>query len=385
MSGATAAHGVPEPLAPSTPHLWDVLPAVVSALGVAAPTQPLLTLAPTRRAVVVLVDGLGEQLLRRRAGHAPFLRTGLDTAYGLVCGYPSTTATSMGSFGTGLPPGAHGLVGYEMLVPTEDRIFNALSWQDGPDARRWQPEPTVFELAERAGVAVTRIGPGFFDGSGLTTAALRGGNFVAAQDLSARVEAALAAVRQSRRALVYLYWGDVDKAGHVHGVDSWEWTAELERVDAALAELVARVPRDTTVLVTADHGMVDVPFDRRIDLADETGLLTGVRHVGGEPRAVQLYTQPGASGDVAAAWQSRLGEDARVVCRVDLVAEGAFGPVSDTVLPRIGDVLVNAVSDIAVIDSSRMRPELLRLVGLHGSVTPAEASIPLLVWPARIA
>ena len=81
MSEATPAHGAPEPLAPSTLHLWDVLPAVVSALGVGAPTRPLLTLAPTRRAVVVLVDGLGEQLLRRRAGHAPLLRTGLETAY----------------------------------------------------------------------------------------------------------------------------------------------------------------------------------------------------------------------------------------------------------------------------------------------------------------
>jgi predicted AlkP superfamily pyrophosphatase or phosphodiesterase len=108
---------------------------------------PVLDLPPARRTVVVLIDGMGEQLVRRSAGHAPLLRAGLGTAYRLECGYPSTTATSMGSFGTGMPPGAHGLVGYEMLVPGEDRIFNALSWQDGPDARRWQPGDTAFELA----------------------------------------------------------------------------------------------------------------------------------------------------------------------------------------------------------------------------------------------
>ncbi len=381
MTGASSAQASPA----GTPHLWDVLPSALSALGVPLPGPVALPLAPARRTVVVLIDGMGEQLVRRRAGHAPLLRAGLGTAYRLDCGYPSTTATSMGSFGTGMPPGAHGLVGYEMLVPGEDRIFNALSWQDGPDARRWQPGETAFELAERDGIAVTRIGPGYFDGSGLTTAALRGGSFVAVQALSARVDAAVTALRRSPRALVYLYWGDLDKVGHVHGVDSWEWTAELERVDAALAELVSRVPSDTSVLVTADHGMVDVPFEQRLDLFAEPDLLAGVRHVGGEPRAVQLYTEPGAAGDVAAAWAARLGRDARVVCRADLIAEGMFGPVREEVLPRIGDVLVNATADIAIVDSVRMRPELLRLVGLHGSVTPAETSIPLFVWPARIA
>ena len=131
---------------------------------------------PSRSAVVVLVDGLGYDLLRQRSGHAPFLRSLLPAARRLAAGFPSTTATSMGTFGTGLPPGAHGLVGYEVLVPGEDRLLNELSWENGPDPRRWQPQPTVFEQAAADGVAVTRIGPGFFDGSGLTNAALRGGS-----------------------------------------------------------------------------------------------------------------------------------------------------------------------------------------------------------------
>jgi len=122
---------------------------------------------------VVLVDGLGYELVRRRGGHAPFLRSLLPAAYRITAGFPSTTATSMGTFGTGLPPGAHGLLGYEVLVPGEDRLVNELSWEDGPDPLAWQPEPTVFEVAQRDGVDVTRIGPGYFDGSGLTLAAVR--------------------------------------------------------------------------------------------------------------------------------------------------------------------------------------------------------------------
>ena len=142
-----------------------------------------LTLPEARRAVVVLVDGLGYELIRRRGGHAPFLRSLLPAAYRITAGFPATTATSMGTFGTGLPPGSHGLLGYEVLVPGEDRLVNELSWEDGPDPIAWQPQETVFEVAEAAGVSVTLVGPGFFDGSGLTRAALRGGRFRAADTL----------------------------------------------------------------------------------------------------------------------------------------------------------------------------------------------------------
>ena len=373
--------------------LSAVLPSVLASLG--SPryaARPLIPLTPARRAVVVLVDGLGDTLVRRRAGHAPFLRSGLAAAYRLTCGFPSTTATSMGSFGTGLPPGAHGLVGYEVLVPgatpETDRILNELSWDDGPDPFTWQPEPTVFEAAEAEGVAVTRVGPGFFDGSGLTKAALRGGRFRAAYQLATRVDEALAAVRATPRALVYLYWGDVDKLGHVHGPSSPEWGAEVERVDAELRRLVASVPSDTAVYVTADHGMVEVPFADRIDLAVEPRLLDGVRHVGGEPRSVQLYCAPGAAQDVSETWRERLGENATVISRSEAIEAGLFGPagsVADRVLPRIGDVLVNCLGSMAVVDSVRMRPELIALLGLHGSVSEDEIAIPLFQWPARTA
>ena len=148
----------------------------------------------------------------------------------------------MGSFGTGLPSGQHGLLGYEVLDPERDLVFNELSWEDGPVPERWQPHETVFERVAADGVATTRIGPGFFDGSGLTRAALRGGSFVAGRTLQDRVDATVAAVHASDRALVYLYWGDVDKVGHVHGPDSWQWGAELESTDAELRRRAAQVP-----------------------------------------------------------------------------------------------------------------------------------------------
>jgi hypothetical protein len=365
--------------------LVSLLPAVARSLGSGRyASAPDLGLGPAPRAVVVLVDGLGHEQLVRRSGHAPFLRAHLDPTVRLDCGFPSTTATSMGSFGTGTPPGVHGLVGYEVLDPHTDRIFNELSWENGPDPLRWQPADTVFQEVAREGVEVTRVGPGFFDGSGLTNAALRGGRFRAAASLADRVSAAVEAVRAAPRALVYLYWGDLDKVGHVNGPGSWEWVDELESIDRHLASLAARVPADTAIHVTADHGMVEVPFGHRVDLAGERELLAGVRHVGGEPRGTQLYLSRGASGsEVVLRWQERLGDRAWVGTREQLVDDGWFGTVRTEVLERIGDVAVVMLDDGAVVDSLRMRPELLRLRGYHGSVTEEERAIPLVTVPAR--
>jgi hypothetical protein len=388
-TGDPSAH---PPVGPG-PALADVLPSVARSLGVPwgerageAPTRPGFDLPPTLRAVTVLVDGLGHDLLVRRAGHAPWLRAHLEATRRVASGFPSTTATSMGTFGTGLAAGAHGMLGYEVLVPGTDRLLNELSWEDGPDPRTWQPHETVFEAAARAGLEVVRVGPAYFDGSGLTEAALRGGRFSAAATLPARVDATLAAVRSAPRAFVHLYWGDLDKIGHVHGCDSWQWGDELESVDRELARLAASLPDDCSLTVTADHGMVDSPHELRLDVAHEPLLAAGVRHVTNEARAPQLYVEPGARDDVHAAWSALLGDRGIVLTREAAVAAGWFGAVDPANLGRIGDVVVAMRGRFAVVDSRRARPELLALRGLHGSLSDDEVAVPVVHVPAaRIA
>jgi hypothetical protein len=363
--------------------LADVLPAAARALGVTTVRDPQVELPASRLVVVLLVDGLGDELLALRSGHAPFLRTlrAAPASRTIASGYPSTTATSMGMLGTGLLPGAHGLVALDVLDPDRDVLFNELLWDPAVDPRRWQPLTTVFEQVAAAGMDVVRIGPGFFDGSGLTEAVQRGGRFVAAQSLQARVDAAVAAARSASSGLVYVYWGDLDKTGHEKGCHSWEWLQELEQVDAFARRLAERLPSDATLLVTADHGMIDVPQDGRYDVAAEPDLAAGVRHVGGEPRALQLHCAPGAAADVAAAWRERLGDRMDVRTREEAVRAGWFGPVSERVLPRIGDVVTSAVGDVAVFDSRTARPQVLALQAFHGARTRVETLIPLLVSP----
>lgn len=362
--------------------LADVLPGVAHTLGVGA--QGALTWPAARSAVVVLVDGLGHELLQRRLGHAPFLRSVGDHMTAVPCGFPSTTATSMATFGVGVGSGEHGMLGYEVFDPERDTVFNQLSWEDGPVPETWQSRPTVFEQVADAGIEVTRIGPAFFDGSGLTRAALRGGRFVGAESLQERVDEAVAAIRASARALVYLYWGELDKVGHLHGCESPQWCDELESVDRALAQLSARLPADCSLTVTADHGMVDVRPEDRVDVATTPGLPDGVRHVFGEPRALQLRCEPGAVDDVAATWRGVLGDRVEVLDRPEAVLRGLFGPVDRRMLNRIGDLVVLARTRCVVVDSRRHRPQLVNLIGVHGSTSPDEVNIPLLHLPAGL-
>ncbi|NTW38391.1 MAG: alkaline phosphatase family protein [Cellulomonadaceae bacterium] len=366
--------------------LDGVLPAVAAA--VAAPlgapaaqesfaAQSRLGIPDARRVCVVLIDGLGHEMLMERSGHAPFLRQAMGNGRVLTVGYPSTTAASMGLFGTGAAPGATGLAGYTVRNPRTGALANLVSWEGADDAEDWQREPTLFSLLEGAGVAVSSVGPPRFAGSGLTQAALRGGRYVPAERLEDRVDAAV--FELSVPGVVYLYWGDVDKKGHQHGWRSREWADALTHADRELARLARSLPAGTLLVVTADHGMVDVDRELLVDVARVPTLKRGVELVAGEPRATHVHVRPGEDEAVLARWRARLGDSAVVLSRDEAVGAGWFGPVSPHVIPMIGDLVVAARGRGGVVDSRTQTPHSLELRGMHGSLTPGEMLVPLVV------
>ncbi|MFC6345543.1 alkaline phosphatase family protein, partial [Nocardioides hankookensis] len=151
--------------------------------------DPGLTLPEAPAYVVFLVDGLGARLLERYAHAAPYLASLLEHSQPGTAGVPSTTATSLTSFGTGLPPGSHGLVGYTSRVPGTDKLLNALMWDKDVDPLEWQPHDTSFALLRRLGATVTVVNKREFRGSGLTVAAHRGAEAVGADRVGERIAA----------------------------------------------------------------------------------------------------------------------------------------------------------------------------------------------------
>ncbi|WP_103062089.1 alkaline phosphatase family protein [Actinomyces qiguomingii] len=355
--------------------------------------------------VVVLVDGLGLQLLQERRGHAPTLRRLLSDAESTsgsgvarTC-VPSTTAAALTTLGTGALPGATGMVGYCVLnprlarklpvgtVPAAENNLSLITWEGkAPDPRHWQDVPTVFErltAGPRSAVTVppaVTIGPKRFAGSGLTEAALRGAPHLGADRMEERPELAAGALRRGVP-LVYLYVGELDHAGHRHGWRSEHWLLQLERLDSTMAELLRRVPAGTRVLLTADHGMVDTEPARRLNLTDNPELSRDVVAVAGEPRFSQLYvphSDPELAAAVADRWRTVLGERALWV-GTGREATALLGPVGERTESVLGDVLVAMADNWVVVDPRVHSDSAMAMPGVHGSLTEAEMMVPLLV------
>lgn len=379
--------------------LADVSPSLAAALGVRG-FHDTLDVGEARGVALLLVDGLGADLLDAHADHAPALAELAARGRTLAAGFPATTAVSIASLGTGLPSGRHGIVGYSMGVPPlddleapADVVLNTLRWcahgaTDPVDLRRELPPeqvqsaPTVLERAARAGVAVTTVAPEIQRRSGLTRAALRGGRFrgvSALGDLGAEVLDALATDHAEERTFCYAYHGDLDMIGHAHGPGSRPWRLQLAVVDRLVAAIAEDLPADTVLAVVADHGMIGTDAGWRIDIDTTPALLGGVRRLAGEARVRHVFVADGALDDVTAAWRGELGDAAWVRTRDEAIAEGWFGPeVTDAARGRIGDVVAAAQGSWTLV-RSRIEPMETGLVGHHGSLTDAEQRVPLLL------
>jgi predicted AlkP superfamily pyrophosphatase or phosphodiesterase len=382
-----------EPLVPryGTGTLADVAPSLLAGLEVTGMPNAL-GLPAASKVCLLLVDGLGWDLLRSHAEDAPFLFSLAAERDPITTGFPATTATSIASLGTGLPPGEHGLVGYSFAA-REGELLNTLGWHRHAEGRpvdlrskvvpeQLQPRRTAFERATDAGVAVHLIAPRDQKDSGLTRAVLRGGTFHgvhALGDLAASIVDSLV----GDRTFTYAYHADLDVLGHVYGPGSDPWRNQLAFIDRLAEILSGGLPRGAMLAVTADHGMVTVGENDRIDFDTEPVLQEGVSMLGGEARARHVYAMPGAREDVFAAWQSTLGDRAWILRGEDAIAAGWFGPqVAAYVRPRIGDLVV-AARGTAAITRSTVESRLSRFIGQHGSLTAEEQLVPLLVTQAR--
>jgi hypothetical protein len=369
--------------------LADVLPSALAVLGLPGQTDRLqlhTRLGEVRQLAVLLVDGLGYHLLPAAAAAGPTLADVLAGTLGtldeLACEFPSTTPTSLVTLGTGALPGAHGVLGFTVNVPGTDRVLTHITWRDDPDPAQWQPVPTLFRRAVSAGMRVTVVSRPDFAGSGLTEASYGGAPYVGAARSELLADQLLAQLRAGTQ-LVYGYHPSLDTASHLHGIDSREWRRAAASVDRLIARLVDGLPPGAALLVTADHGALDVPVAGRFDIGADARLSAGVRVVAGEPRVRYLHTVPGATSDVLAAWREVLGPAATVVTRDEAVGAGWFGEVPGPHLPRIGDVVAVCHGTTVVLATGHEPEAVAKLVAFHGSTTAAETAIPLIGVAAR--
>lgn len=335
--------------------------------------------SPSGRECFLLVDGLGLDAVEKYAAEFPIFSQ-FSLHRDLLSHFPTTTATNISSFGTGLFPGAHGMLGYTVRVPNSGepgRLLNALKWDERVDPVIWQNRPTLFERASREGITVTHIAAKRYEGSGFTQAVLRGARYVGANRIEEMVANAIDALAQPN-SFVYLYINNVDAAGHETGVGSPKWLAALATTAELLTSLTSRLPRGTRLWVSADHGMINVGEgeDQKIVLGRGNNLLDGVTMIGGEPRARHLYLREGSVDDTKAMWEETLGDGVLLFTKID--APTLFGEsIRDESYDRMGDLIAVPRNNRILVDPERVRQES-SMVGHHGGMNEEELAIPLL-------
>jgi len=269
------------------------------------------------------------------------------------------------------------MLGYTVRVPRSDnRLLNALKWDERVDPVMWQKVPTLFERAVLAGVSVTHVAAKRYEGSGFTQAALRGAKYVGANGVDEMATAVSAALKP-QPSFVYTYLNTLDSAGHSDGVGSDKWLTSLQQVSEFITKVKQLAPAGTRIWVTSDHGMVN--STEQVILGQDNKLLENVTLIGGEPRARHIYIKEGAASETIAQWQEFFGNKAKVLSKESAIKDGLFGPVvTEDSHDRLGDLIAIANNDLILVDPARVREES-SMVGHHGGVTDIEVEIPLLL------
>ncbi len=355
----------------------------VSALGAITGVDNRLKLKRVKRACVILVDGLGTKNLEFRAGHAPHLINALKQGQSIHCGFPSTTATSISSFATGAAAGLHGMVGYQVFDRHSQKPLNLLTGLGGDQpARTWQSQSTVTEAAIEAGVPVFVVGPPEYEGSPFSEATMPSATYIGAKSFDERVSATQKLLRTNSTALVYLYFPELDQRAHAFGSKSVEWLEKLEDLDAAVKQLTAELPKDAGVLLTADHGIIDVRHDRQIYLDEHRDLLPGLISVGGDPRVLFLYFESVPTENQLEQLQTALGSRVIVAAKQRVIDAGWYGEITETNATRLPDVFLIANGEAALYHRDFAKTKSMQMIGQHGALSTEELTIPLLRFAA---
>jgi predicted AlkP superfamily pyrophosphatase or phosphodiesterase len=346
-----------------------VVPALLTGPGPAPPWMPAPALGATQTVLLVL-DGLGWEQLEERSPRSPALRAMAGGPITTVA--PSTTATALTSLTTGLPPAKHGVVGYRVRVEG-DAVLNVLRWRTGAGDARSAVPPEEFQVVEPFGgchpPVVTRAE---FAESGFTGAHLAGVRFYGWRMPSTLVST-VAMLLRAGEPFIYAYYDGIDKVAHEFGLGE-HFDAEVRAADRVAEEVLAVLPPGAALVVTSDHGQVDVG-DNVVRLADP--VLERVAMLSGEGRFRWLHARPGhrqALADAARRWH---GEQAWVRTLDEAVGEGWFGgPLTPDAAARLGDVVLAAREPVAFLDPTDTGE--MRMRSRHGSLTAAEMYVPLL-------
>ena len=313
--------------------------------------------------VLVLFDGLGSaQLDHPSAGSLARSERGT-----LHAPFPTTTSVSLATLATGLPPSQHAVIAHLSWMEDLEQVVNTLKWVNlagehvGYDYASVLPRPNLWERLRAADVEPITVQPGPFQGSPLSRLLYRGARFEPAFSEDDLVTATLQLAETPGR-LIFTYVWQVDFAGHVHGLESDEYTEAVALANEVWDALVAGLSPGVGLIGTADHGLLEFNESEKLIMRDQR--FYDLRFAG-DTRGVQLWGEEHLMEEFAAVVSGELMDP------TELVGPG----LTETARARLGKRVLLAPEERVILPPGFDK----RLRCYHGGLAPAEVEVPLLV------
>lgn len=320
--------------------------------------------------VVILLDGLGMNILEQNLSYRDFLRRNLYSDYSSV--FPPTTTASTTTFLSGLSPIEHGWLGWDVYFEKEDKTVccfkNTLQGTDqiAADynvANKYLPYKNIVDLINESGKAKANIifpfGP---DGH---------------PDFDDWINEIQKSINKEEPTFTYAYWENPDSALHELGTKSNTLSKIVREINAKMTYLCEESV-DTLFLITADHGHADI---RNCFLTEEYPQLANMleRPACIEPRALSFYVKKEFKDSFPSEFNKHFGQDYILFTKEEAIKKELFGPgAANPNLTGIGDYVAAAVSDKTILWNKNDK----QFKSHHAGLRPEEMRIPL-IWYAR--
>ena len=344
--------------------------------------QPL---AHARNVVMLVIDGLGYEYLSQYPDS--HLYKHLHSKIMAVA--PPTTTASVSTYLTGLAPQQHGLTGWFTYLRELGSVVTILPWvlraggpQLGESGRAATELLNLPSFFDRLTVDTYSVMPDFLQGSEFNRMVSGQASLVPYGTYQQCFDEVARLCRNPRRKYVHAYWAGFDMLSHGFGVGSEQVASHFLELDQAFEKLVDQLAgSDTALLVSADHGFVDAPPEKRIDLSDHPELKACLQvPLCGEPRLAYCYVRHDMRPRFEDYVEQHLSGIAQLYVSQNLVDENLYGlgDAHPELAHRTGDYTLVMEDNHVMIDSlpGDTTPQL---VGYHGGLSSQEIYVPLIL------
>ncbi|MFO7837572.1 MAG: alkaline phosphatase family protein [Candidatus Thorarchaeota archaeon] len=331
----------------------------------------------------IIIDGLGYNYLLRH-GSGLWLRDHLVSSMSSV--FPPSTGSAMTSFYTATTPLQHGITGWFVYLKDLGVVSRFLPFSTLVNEKPMQTDVAPFVGAEPwLGKIQKRsifLGPQRIINSSYSRFVSSGCTRIGYHSLQELFgNARDLAIHAHENQFMFVYWPELDATGHDEGIESEAAINHLTTLDKNLEKLAKEVPNNVRIIITSDHGIVDVEQENTVKLANHPELKkTLIAPVCGDTRTCYFYVRP----NKVDAFQSYMNDHLAHACTMyqtsQLVDMGWFGPgePSNKFDTRAGDFVALMKEGYALLNDFPGE-EYPELVGQHGGLSEDEMLVPLVI------